>query len=301
MTDPNNINLVVSSTQTILINIVLAIVIFGVSLDINKKQLQNARHSYKPISIGLFSQFILFPAISFMIVKNFSAIPQGIGLGVILICCCPGGNMSNLFTNISKGNTLVSILMSVASTLVAVIMTPLNFSFWSSLYLAGTPTNGISINPLDIFTMVVLLLILPFVAGIWFNHHFEKLTQKIYPIIKNFSLVVLAIIIIGAIHANSQYLSLSYKDIFILVIFINALGLTVGFVFAKLLKLPLADAKAVAFESGIQNATFGIILVLNFFNGLGEMLLFCMLYGVWQLIAGTCLSLYWNKKASAIS
>ena len=45
--------------------------------------------------------------------------------GLILVSSCPGGQASNVATFIAHGNVALSVLMTTASTLGAIIMTPL--------------------------------------------------------------------------------------------------------------------------------------------------------------------------------
>ncbi len=48
-----------------------------------------------------------------------------LAVGLILVSCCPGGQASNVATYIAHGDVALSVLMTTASTLVAIVMTPL--------------------------------------------------------------------------------------------------------------------------------------------------------------------------------
>ncbi|MBP9136451.1 MAG: hypothetical protein KBF31_05535, partial [Chitinophagales bacterium] len=60
--------------------------------------------------------------------------------------------------------------------------------------------------------------------------------------------------------------------------------------------LPYADQKTMAFEVGIQNTGLGLILIFNFFNGLGGMAMIAAFWGVWHMVSGFGLSYYFSKK-----
>ncbi|MCC6584687.1 MAG: bile acid:sodium symporter family protein, partial [Chitinophagales bacterium] len=49
-------------------------------------------------------------------------------------------------------------------------------------------------------------------------------------------------------------------------------------------------------ESGIHNTGLGLILIFNFFGGMGGMALIAAWWGIWHLIAGIGLAYYWQKR-----
>ena len=73
-------------------------------------------------------------------------------------------------------------------------------------------------------------------------------------------------------------------------------ALALGYWSARLVRLPEADRRAVAFEVGIQNSGFGLALVFNFFGGLGGMAIVAAWWGIWHLLAGTTLASWWRRR-----
>ena len=69
-----------------------------------------------------------------------------------------------------------------------------------------------------------------------------------------------------------------------------------GFYFGKLNRLPEADCRTLAIETGIQNIGLGLVIIFGFFQGLGGMMLVAAWWGVWDLISVLFLSLYWNRR-----
>ena len=51
-----------------------------------------------------------------------------------------------------------------------------------------------------------------------------------------------------------------------------------------------------AFECGIQNSGLGLILIFNFFAGLGGMAIVAAWWGVWHIVAGLTLATYWSRR-----
>ena len=78
---------------------------------------------------------------------------------------------------------------------------------------------------------------------------------------------------------------------------VNGAGLLLGYGLGYVTGLSTTDCKAVAFETGIQNTAFGLLLIFNFFGGQGGMALIAAWWGVWHLISGLTLSLFWARQA----
>ena len=118
------------------INIVLAFVMFGVALGIKPKTFVDIAKKPKSVLLGVLCQMILLPALTFLLTITFKNwISPMIALGMILVSACPGGNISNFITSLSKGNTELSVSLTAINTALCIFTTPLNFSFWGKMYL----------------------------------------------------------------------------------------------------------------------------------------------------------------------
>jgi len=106
---------------------------FGVALDVKVSDFKLLVNKPKPIIIGFLSQFIMLPALTFILVLLIKPQPS-IALGMFLVAACPGGNISNFMTKLAKGNTALSISLTAFSTLLAMFLTPFNFELWSNMY-----------------------------------------------------------------------------------------------------------------------------------------------------------------------
>jgi BASS family bile acid:Na+ symporter len=75
----------------------------------------------------------------------------------------------------------------------------------------------------------------------------------------------------------------------------NFLALVGGYSWGKLFKLPPADCRSLAIETGIQNSGLGLLLIFSFFDSLGGMALISAWWGIWHIIAGFAVTAYWTK------
>ncbi len=277
-------------------NIVLAIIMFGVALGITIDDFKLLLKNPKILFTGIFSQFILFPALTFLFVKAINPAPS-IALGLFLVAACPGGNISNFMTQMAKGNAALSISMTAFATLVSLIMTPLNFQFWSNLYEpTATILQTVELDPMKLVKVVVLILGIPLILGMLFRHYKSALAVKVMKVLKPFSLTVFIVLLIVAFSKNLVIFTDHIHYVLIIVIAHNILGYISGFYFAKTMRLNYKNQKTLSLETGIQNAGLGLLLVFTFFDGLGGMALLVAFWAVWDIFSGLVLATYWAKK-----
>ena len=183
-------------------NITIAFVMFGVALGIKRENFLQITKNPKSVIIGLVAQFLLLPAITYLLVILFK-FPVSISLGMLLVASCPGGNVSNFMTSVAKGNTALSVTLTAFSDMLSIIMTPLNFVFWSEMYISTVPlAHPIEIPWQHVFQTIIILMGIPLFAGLWFARRFPKLTGKIIKPIKWISVIAFIGFITGAVLVN---------------------------------------------------------------------------------------------------
>ncbi|MBU9723334.1 MULTISPECIES: bile acid:sodium symporter family protein [Bacillaceae] len=283
-------------TSLMILNIFIGFVMFGVALDLKVQDFKNAFSTPKPMLIGLFSQFVLLPAFTFLLVLAIQPRPS-IALGLLLIAACPGGNLSNFMTHLAKGNTALSINMSAVATVAAIVMTPMNVMFWGSLL---PETNAIlrsfTINPWDMLELIVLILALPLAIGMFVKYRKPDFASRASKPMKYFSIIVFIGFVVVALINNWQYF-LEFVGLVILAVFLhNLVALLSGYFAAKLFKLREPSRRAIAIEVGIQNSALGLILIFNFFDGLGGMAVVAAWWGVWHIVSGLTVAFFWSKR-----
>ncbi len=277
-------------------NFALAFVMFGIALEISITDFKRLFKNPKPILVGVFSQFLVLPALTYLLVMAIRPIPS-IALGMFMVAACPGGNISNFITHLSKGNTALSVSLTTVATLFAVVMTPLNLHLWGSLY---EPTaqilNEVNLSPAKMVQLVTLLLGIPLLLGMWVNHMWPKLAQQLAKFLKVGSLVFFILLVIIALYHNRTVFIDYVSYVFWIVLLHNLIALTTGYSLAKLFRLSKKDRRTLAIETGIQNSGLGLLLIFTFFDGLGGMALVAAFWGIWHMISGLSLASFWGNK-----
>jgi len=283
-----------------ILNISLAIVMFGVSLGISLDDFKRLLIQPKLVLIGVLSQFVLLPFFTYLLILFIKPQPS-IALGMIMVAACPGGNISNFMTHLAKGNTALSVSLTAFATFLALFMTPFNFEFYGNLY---TPTSeiikSVELNPFELIKLVILILGVPLFFGMFLRSKNELLANKVSKILKPFSIVLFVIIVIIAFTNNLEVFKNYIQYVLVLGISHNILAILLGFFVAKLFRVSFINQKTIAIETGIQNSGLGLLLIFTFFNGLGGMAIMAAFWGIWHIISGLVLAFYWSRKSEKL-
>jgi len=287
-----------SPSGLLVLNISLAFIMFGVALEINTENFKKILKHPKSAVIGFLSQFLILPALTFLLVLLIQP-TASVALGMLLVASCPGGNISNFISHLARGNTALSVTLTGFATLGSIFLTPLNFAFWGGLYeKASNLIMPIEIDPWLMLQTVVILLGIPMVLGVLFSRKFPETTRRIIRPIKIMSIIIFAGFVVVALSNNFSYFIKYIHLIFLIVLAHNALALLAGFSIGTAFNLPRIDRRSVTIETGIQNSGLALVLIFNpnIFGGLGGMAFIAAWWGIWHIIAGMVIAGIWSRK-----
>lgn len=280
-----------------LANLTLALVMFGVALDIKISDFTALLKSPKPIIVGIVTQFFLIPFVTFLLVSILNPMPS-IALGMIMVASCPGGNVSNFMSKLAGGNTALSISLTAFASFAALLMTPLNFAIYGNLY---EPTSeilkSVALSPFDVAKIVLLIIGIPLVLGMVIKHYFSDFASKAAKFLKPVSILIFIAFIVVALYENLDIFRDYISNVLYLVLLHNAILFLLGFYSGKITGLDYNDQKTLGIEIGIQNSGLGLLLVFSFFESLGGMALLVAFWAIWDIVSGLIVSYYWSQKA----
>ncbi|MBR1794983.1 MAG: bile acid:sodium symporter family protein [Bacteroidales bacterium] len=289
------------------INIVLAFVMYGVSLGIKPGTFVDVFKKPKSVILGATCQFVLLPTFTCLLAILISRwISPMIGLGMILVASCPGGNISNFMSSLAKANVELSVSLTAISTALAVVMTPFNFWLWGNAYLhfaavhADIPTLAIPL--MDVFRTIFILLGIPLAAGILTARYLPKVANFLKKPLQYISIAFFIAMVILSFAGNMDAFLKCIKYIFLIVLVHNLLALTIGYNVAAVFRLPEADKRTLTIETGIQNSGLGLVLLLGTplfanFPPHGGMLVITAWWGIWHIVSGLATAFYFNRKS----
>ncbi len=283
-----------SEDRLLALNIAMAFIMFGVALSFESKNFKEVSRNPKSVITGVITQFVLLPFFTFLFVY-FTKPMEGLALGLILVAACPGGNVSNFFSNLSKGNVALSISLTAIASLLAIFLTPINFEFWSNLYLGERVGKGITLETWKMLKTISTILAAPLLLGLLFKYKFAKLATKIAEPIKLVSFLLLVTIIGIAFFQNIEIFKQYYHYIIYLVFFHNAIALGSAYLISKLVGNSEQDSRTISIETGIQNSGLGLVIIFSVFQGNGGMAIIMAWWGIWHIVGGTIMSLIFTR------
>ena len=292
------------------LNVVLAFVMFGVALGIKPKTFIDILKSPKSIILGIICQMILLPALTLLLVMVLGDwISPMIALGMILVASCPGGNISNFITSLSRGNVELSVSLTAFNTALCVFTTPVNFALWGNWYLKYAAKQDMILPELqipfwEIFQSIVIIMGIPLILGILCSQYLPKVAKKLNKPLQSMSIVVFIVMVVAIFASNFDAFMKCIQYIFLVVLIHNLLALGIGFSTSSLLKVPYKDRRTITIETGIQNSGLGLILLLNpnifpetgAWANNGGMLVITAWWGVWHIISGLTLAYLWRLR-----
>lgn len=301
--DAIEVNLNAGGMNTI--NIVLAFVMFGVALGIKPRMFIEVFKKPKSVLLGACSQLVLLPAFTCGLALLFGKwISPMMGLGMVLVAACPGGNISNFMSSLGKANVELSVSLTAISTALAIFMTPFNFWLWGNIYL-HTASNIVGDVPVlaiplwDVFKTIFILLGIPLTLGILTSQFLPKVANFLKKPLQWISIVFFIAMVILSFSGNMQAFLKCIKYIFVVVLIHNLLALSLGYSVATIGRLPFRDRRTLTIETGIQNSGLGLVLLLgtSIFAGFpphGGMLVITAWWGIWHIISGLTVATVFN-------
>lgn len=296
MTDVDSIRIAFDEASLTTLKIVIGAILFGIALDTRLSDFRDALARPKAIAIGILAQFLLLPAITFVLTLVLN-VRGSVALGMILVACCPPGNVSNILTHRAKGDVALSVSMTAVGNVLAIVLLPLNFAFWGGLHPTGKEfLEKVNVTPWDMLSEILLVIGIPFALGLTVAHLLPRFAARAHPIVGKVAFIALGAIIVIGVAKNWDIFTQYIGIVLLAVLAHDALALGLGWSIARATGLPDRATRAMTFEVGIRNAGFGLLLVFEFFDGLGGMALVAAWWGIWDIIAGLTVATLWARR-----
>lgn len=294
MLDDVKINL--DFSLVLALNLVIAFNMFLVSLSLRLSDFRQIANNPKSTVVGLLSQFVFLPFFSFIFTLLVPMQPS-IALALIMAASCPGGNLSNVFTYLAKGNLALSVSLTAVGFPIAMLATPLNFGFYAALHPEVSKLVAtVGIDPLKFLMTIFLNMLVPLVIGCYVGSRFQRFYNAVAPYTGKVALLSLTVVVVVAVKDNigilrefgQQYVGFAMAH--------NLLVLLVGYLTARLFFLPKQDVRSITIETGIQNCPLGTVLILTFMPNLGGAVVTITFWGAWQIVSTWVIASYWKSR-----
>jgi BASS family bile acid:Na+ symporter len=200
--------------------------------------------------------------------------------------------VSNVITYFARGNVALSISMTAFSSMIAIVMMPVNFAFWAGFNpVAAELLRAIDVSGWDIFKTLVIVLAVPLTLGQILSNKMPKLAAMLHRGLKYVSVLILLLFIVLAVAKNIDAFTKYFGLLFFSVLVHNGTALLLGFATARLSRLRGADTRAVTIEVGIQNSSLAIAIIFSQFDAQAGMALIAAFWGTWHIVSGLIIAL----------
>lgn len=280
----------VGPLEQAILALIIFVIMLGMGASLTPRDFLLALKRPYGLFIGVFSQYGIMPLVGFVLAFTLP-VSDPIKIGILIMACMPGGTTSNIFTYFSNGNLALSVLMTVTSTVFGVLMIPLLLVLYAGALDLEIPRENI------IATLIILLV--PVGIGMVLrkiNANIGAVIEFMGSLLAVFFIVLL---VVTWIPRNWEFLTNTTWGTFVAAAGLGIIGITVGYTFARLLRLHPRNARTVALETGIQNGPLAIAIVAFTFAGTQAQsyLAVPVLYSLFIVITSTLVT-FWFRRAN---
>ena len=278
-----------SDTETKLLGVMMMVIMLGMGASLTFKDFRIALHKPAGIGIGIITTYLLTPMLGWALATALQ-LPPAWAVGLILMACLPGGTTSNIFNYFSKGVLSLSILMTIVSTLIAVVMVPITL---------GILTAGIEgqwkIPPANV-AQVLFVLLVPTLIGVLLRKWNPNVGAILELVGGALGIFVILFLLVTWVPRNHQLLAATPWQVYFGAIGLGVFGFAVGYIFARLVRQDRRRSRTIALEMGIQNGPLGILIVVLTFSGemQQQVLLIPVLYSLFIVLTSSAVTVWFR-------
>jgi bile acid transporter len=288
----------------VLLALMIFVIMLGMGASLTIDDFKAVGRRPKGVLIGFISQFGLMPFIAFSL-ATLLGFPPAFAIALILIGCLPGGTTSNMFTYFSRGSVALSISMTTASTLLALLMMPLLLKVYTrgftglisaEMRAAGAETDFI-IPTGNIISSLILVLV-PVALGMILRRKSPVWAKTAEDTAGFVAIIVILYLLLTAFIRHGDLFLRTPWVVYIGAIGIGLTGFLFGYWFSRLLGVFPLFQRAISLETGIQNGPLAFAVILLSFQEpvQSQMLWLAILYSTFIVLSSSVVTLYYRKK-----
>jgi bile acid:Na+ symporter, BASS family len=265
----------------------LAVVMLGMGITLSVSDFASILRIPRTIGLGFVAQYSIMPLLGWSAAKLL-ALPPAFAVGLILVACCPGGTASNVVTYLARANVALSVVMTMCSTLAAVVMTPLLTGWLAGAY--------VPVDAWGIFITTAQVVLAPILLGLLLHHKAPRVTEFILPVGPIVSVLVISLIVASIIGQNAAAISAHGPQLLLAVFLLHAGGFALGYAATKLCGYDCTVARTVSIEVGMQNSGLGAVLAKTHFTAEPLTAVPSALSSVCHSLIGSLLAGWWRLR-----
>lgn len=263
----------------------LALIMLGMGITLGFDDFRRVARLPRAVVIGVLAQFLIMPFLGWGIALGM-ALEPALAVGLILLACCPGGTASNVVSYIARADVALSVLMTMCSTFAAVVMTPLLTKWLAGAY--------VEVDAWRLLLGTLQVVVVPVMVGVLLNRYTPRVVRFVNPVAPLVAVILIMLICASIIGSNAQTVRDSALVLFTAVALLHIGGFALGYLLARLLKLPELASRTVSIEVGMQNSGLGAVLARTTFPDLVLAPVPSAISASFHSIIGSALAAWWR-------
>jgi len=239
------------------------------------------------LALGLRAQSTIMPLAGWAVARGLYLEP-GFAVGLILVACCPGGTASNVITYLARANVALSVVPTMASTLLAFVMTPL----WCKA-LAG---QYVPVDALGLSLSTLQVVVAPVLIGVICNWCFPRAVSRVATYGPFVSVIAIVSITGGILAMSAASVMANFGRLALAALLLHVLGFALGYAISRVLRYPVDVARTVSIEVGMQNGGMAAMLARKNFPLEPLAAVPAVFSGVIQNLLGSLVAAYWRRR-----
>jgi BASS family bile acid:Na+ symporter len=264
----------------------LQIIMLGMGLTLELTDFSRVFRSPAPILWGVLLQYTVMPLLGWGVGYLFQ-LPTAFAVGLVLVCCCPGGTASNVIAYLARADVALSVSMTAFSTMLAAACTPL-----LTTLIVG---SRVDVDGWALFLSTAKVVLLPVALGLFMRRYVPKLTKKLLPVAPAAAVLMIVLIVSAILGARKDAVLESGLQLLGAVVTAHALGFFLGYLFGGLSGGFGTVARTTSIEVGMQNSGLGAVLAqAHFANPLTAIP--SAISAITHCVIGSALAAFWSRR-----
>ena len=238
----------------------LWLVMFTIGTGLRPRDFATILTARRALVLGLFSMLLLVPLCGIALAVSFAPTPE-LMVGLILLATTPGGILSNLITDIAKGDVALSVSLTLALSTIYIFTLPFIAHF--ALLFAFRQSQAIDIPIESSITHILMVTLIPVSCGMLAARLRPAWCASLGPRIKAVATATLIVVFAMIVVNQWAVLRASFGTLTAIVVGMNIVSITVALAICKLGRLTRRETVAVAVEHLIRQEGTAIFVAVT--------------------------------------
>ncbi|MEM7696971.1 MAG: bile acid:sodium symporter family protein [Verrucomicrobiota bacterium] len=269
----------------------LAVIMLGMGLTLTIDDFRAVVKMPRAAAIGIAFQFGIMPLLGWTIayLLRLDEIDPTLAVGLILVACCPGGTASNVVCFLARANVALSVLMTMCSTLLAILMTP--------LLTKGLAGAIIEVDALGLCLTIAQVVLLPVIAGVMLNRFLPEFSRRVSTVSPLASVIAIVLIVASIIGRDRELILECNWRVLGAPALLHLGGFLLGYWAARLIRIVEPSCRTISIEVGMQNSGLGGLLASKHFPDTLAAVP-CAISALYHCIIGSFVAAMWRRKGA---